>query len=131
MQVLGFTSVPDAGDKFLVAEEDRIARQIAERRQAWAATRSWPRPASGVSLEDWLEKSKVDSSNLILKGDGSGSVEALEDALLNIDVGAEVEMRIIDRGVGAITAERRQPRGCVRRGDHRLQRPAGRAGHAT
>ena len=56
-----------------------------------------------VSLEDWLEQSKVDTLNLILKGDGSGSVEALEDALMNIEVGDEVELRVIDRGVGAIT----------------------------
>jgi translation initiation factor IF-2 len=103
VQVLGFTSVPDAGDKFLVAEEDRIARQIAERRQAMGRNAQLAKARKRVSLEDWLEKSKVDTLNLILKGDGSGSVEALEDALLNIDVGAEVEIRIIDRGVGAIT----------------------------
>jgi translation initiation factor IF-2 len=103
VQVLGFTSVPAAGDKFLVAEEDRIARQIAERRQAMGRNAQLAKARKRVSLEDWLEKSKVDTLNLILKGDGSGSVEALEDALLNIDVGAEVDLRIIDRGVGAIT----------------------------
>ncbi|MGZ4593254.1 MAG: translation initiation factor IF-2 [Actinomycetes bacterium] len=103
VQVLGFTSVPDAGDKFLVAEEDRIARQIAEKRQAMDRNAALAKARKRVSLEDWLEKSKVDTLNLILKGDGSGSVEALEDALLNIDVGAEVDLRIIDRGVGAIT----------------------------
>jgi translation initiation factor IF-2 len=103
VQVLGFTSVPAAGDKFLVAEEDRIARQIAERRQAMGRNAQLAKARKRVSLEDWLEKSKVDTLNLILKGDGSGSVEALEDALLNIDVGAEVEIRVIDRGVGAIT----------------------------
>ena len=50
-----------------------------------------------------LAAGKVDTLNLILKGDVSGSVEALEDALLQIDVGDEVDLRIIDRGVGAIT----------------------------
>ena len=103
MQVLGFTSVPGAGDKFLVADEDRIARQIAEKRQAMERNAPLAKARKRVSLEDWLEKSKVDTLNLILKGDGSGSVEALEDALLNIDVGDEVELRVIDRGVGAIT----------------------------
>jgi translation initiation factor IF-2 len=103
VQVLGFTSVPDAGDKFLVAEEDRIARQIAEKRSAMDRNAALAKARKRISLEDWLEKSKVDTLNLILKGDGSGSVEALEDALLNIDVGAEVDLRIIDRGVGAIT----------------------------
>ena len=68
--------------------------------------RSWPSAASASSLEDFneaLEQGKVDTLNLILKGDVSGSVEALEDALLKIDVGDEVELRIIHRGVGAIT----------------------------
>ncbi len=103
VQVLGFTSVPGAGDKFLVADEDRIARQIAEKRQAMQRNAALAKARKRVSLEDWLEQSKVDTLNLILKGDGSGSVEALEDALLNIEVGDEVELRVIDRGVGAIT----------------------------
>ena len=50
-----------------------------------------------------MEQSKVTTLNLILKGDVSGSVEALEDALLQLDVGAEVDLRVIHRGVGAIT----------------------------
>jgi translation initiation factor IF-2 len=54
-------------------------------------------------LEDFLEKSKVTTLNLILKGDVSGSVEALEDALIQLDVGTEVDLRVIHRGVGAIT----------------------------
>ncbi len=103
VQVLGFTSVPGAGDKFLVADEDRIARQIAEKRQAMQRNATLAKARKRVSLEDWLEQSKVDTLNLILKGDGSGAVEALEDALLNIEVGEEVELRVIDRGVGAIT----------------------------
>jgi len=50
-----------------------------------------------------MEKGESQELNLILKGDVSGSVEALEDALSNIDVGDEVGIRVIDRGVGAIT----------------------------
>ena len=50
-----------------------------------------------------MEKGKSQELNLILKGDVSGSVEALEDALAKIDVGDEVSLRVIDRGVGAIT----------------------------
>jgi translation initiation factor IF-2 len=103
VQVLGFTSVPGAGDKFLVADEDRIARQIAEKRAAMQRNAALAKARKRVSLEDWLEQSKVDTLNLILKGDGSGAVEALEDALLGIEVGEEVALRVIDRGVGAIT----------------------------
>ncbi|RZS86954.1 translation initiation factor 2 (bIF-2) [Motilibacter rhizosphaerae] len=102
-QILGLTSVPGAGDTFLVATEDRVARQIAERRQAAERNAQLARARKRVSLEDFLEQSKVETLNLILKGDVSGSVEALEDALLQLDVGAEVDLRIIDRGVGAIT----------------------------
>ena len=104
--VLGLTSVPGAGDTFLVAPDDRTARQIAERREAASRAASLAKARKRVSLEDLneaLAAGKVDTLNLILKGDASGSVEALEDALLQIDVGEEVELRIIDRGVGAIT----------------------------
>jgi translation initiation factor IF-2 len=104
--VLGLTSVPGAGDTFLVAPDDRTARQIAERKEAASRAASLAKARKRISLEDLneaLAAGKVDTLNLILKGDASGSVEALEDALLQIDVGDEVDLRIIDRGVGAIT----------------------------
>ena len=103
VQVLGFTSVPNAGDTFLVAEDDRTARQIAEKRQAAERNAQLAKARKKVSLEDFMEQSKVSTLNLILKGDVSGSVEALEDALMQLDVGAEVDLRVIHRGVGAIT----------------------------
>jgi translation initiation factor IF-2 len=103
VQVLGFTSVPSAGDTFLVADEDRTARQIAEKRQAAERNAQLAKARMKVSLEDFMEQSKVSTLNLILKGDVSGSVEALEDALMQLDVGAEVDLRVIHRGVGAIT----------------------------
>jgi len=103
VQVLGFTSVPNAGDTFLVADEDRTARQIAEKRQAAERNAQLAKARKKVSLEDFMEKSKISTLNLILKGDVSGSVEALEDALMQLDVGAEVDLRVIHRGVGAIT----------------------------
>jgi translation initiation factor IF-2 len=103
VQVLGFTSVPSAGDNFIVAPDDRTARQIAEKRQAGERHAALAKARKKVSLEDFLEKSKVTTLNLILKGDVSGSVEALEDALVQLDVGSEVDLRVIHRGVGAIT----------------------------
>jgi translation initiation factor IF-2 len=103
VQVLGFTSVPSAGDSFMVAEDDRTARQIAEKRQLASRNASLAKARKKVSLEDFLEQSKVSTLNLILKGDVSGSVEALEDALVQLDVGTEVDLRVIHRGVGAIT----------------------------
>jgi len=103
VQVLGFTSVPSAGDSFIVAEDDRTARQIAEKRQLASRNASLAKARKKVSLEDFLEQPKVSTLNLILKGDVSGSVEALEDALVQLDVGTEVDLRVIHRGVGAIT----------------------------
>jgi len=106
VMVLGLTSVPGAGDTFLVAPDDRTARQIAERREAAQRAASLAKRRKRISLEDLneaLAAGKVDNLNLILKGDVSGSVEALEDALLKIDVGDDVDLRIIHRGVGAIT----------------------------
>jgi translation initiation factor IF-2 len=103
VQVLGFTSVPGAGDTFIVAEDDRTARQIAEKRQLAMRNALLAKARKKVSLEDFMEQSKISTLNLIIKGDVSGSVEALEDALMQLDVGSEVDLRVIHRGVGAIT----------------------------
>ncbi|MDO8307301.1 MAG: translation initiation factor IF-2 [Actinomycetota bacterium] len=106
VQVLGLTSVPGAGDSFLVVSEDRVARQIAQTRQARERNALLAKNRVKRSLEDFLEsleKGEVAELTLIIKGDVSGSVEALEDALLKIDIGDEVNLRVIHRGVGAIT----------------------------
>ena len=104
VQVIGFTSVPGAGDTFLVVDEDRVARQIADRRRARERNAELASRRKRVSLEDLDAALKeTNQLNLIIKGDNSGTVEALEDALMKIDVGEEVELRVIHRGVGAIT----------------------------
>ena len=106
VQVLGLQSVPRAGDTFVVAEDERQARQIAEKREAADRNALLAKTRKKLSLEDFtkaLEEGKVESLNLIIKGDVSGAVEALEDSLLKIDVGDSVQLRIIHRGVGAIT----------------------------
>jgi translation initiation factor IF-2 len=104
--VLGLTAVPGAGDNFMVVDDDRIARQIAEKREARERNAALAKRTGRRTLEDFMssmEKGETDELLLILKGDGSGSVEALEDSLAQIDVGEEVNLRVIDRGVGAIT----------------------------
>ncbi len=106
VQVLGFESVPGAGDNFLVVPEDRVARQIAEKRQARERNAQLAAQRGRPSLEDLFARIKEGQTtqlNLIIKGDVSGSVEAVEDALLKLDVGEEVGLRILHRGVGAIT----------------------------
>jgi len=106
VMVLGLTAVPGAGDNFLVVADDRVARQIAEKRDARERAAQLARSTGRRTLEDFLssmEKGETEELLLILKGDVSGSVEALEDALAKIDVGDDVRLRVIDRGVGAIT----------------------------
>jgi translation initiation factor IF-2 len=104
--VLGLTAVPGAGDNFLVVDDDRMARQIAEKREARERNALLAQRTGRRTLEDFMasmEKGETNELLLILKGDVSGSVEALEDSLVKIDVGDEVSLRVIDRGVGAIT----------------------------
>ncbi len=104
--VLGLTAVPGAGDNLMVVDDDRVARQIAERREARERNALLAQRTGRRTLEDFMtsmEKGESDELLLILKGDVSGSVEALEDALAGLDVGENVSLRVIDRGVGAIT----------------------------
>ncbi len=106
VQVQGLSSVPRAGDTFLVTEDDRTARQIAEKREAVERNALLAKSRKRISLEDFtraLEEGKVESLNLIIKGDVSGAVEALEESLLKIEVDDSVQLRIIHRGVGAVT----------------------------
>jgi translation initiation factor IF-2 len=104
VQVIGFTSVPGAGDNLLVVDEDRIARQIADRRSARKRNALAARSRKRISLDDLDAALKETSQlNLILKGDNAGTVEALEEALMGIQIDDEVELRVIDRGVGGIT----------------------------
>jgi translation initiation factor IF-2 len=104
--VLGLTAVPGAGDSMLVVDEDRTARQIAETRAHRERNAALAKARGRRTLEDFLralEKGETQELKLILKGDVAGSVEALEDALLKIELGDDVSLRILDRGVGAIT----------------------------
>ena len=106
VQVLGLTSVPGAGDNFLVVDDDRVARQIADKREARMRAAEQAKTSRRKTLDqlfEQLEKGETQELLLILKGDGAGSVEALEDALTKIEVSEEVSLRVIDRGVGAIT----------------------------
>ncbi len=106
--VLGLTAVPGAGDTFLAVTEDRIARQIAEQRQARERAAQQAAKRGRATLETLLERIKEGERTtlaLILKGDVSGSVEALEDALVKIDISEEVQLKIIHRGVGGVTQD--------------------------
>ena len=108
VQVLGLTAVPGAGDTFLSVSEDRTARQIAEQRSARDRAAQIANRGGRVTLENLLDRIKEGDRTtltLILKGDVSGSVEALEDALVKIEVDEEVQLKIIHRGVGGVTQD--------------------------
>ncbi len=107
VQVLGLNTVPRAGDTFLATEEERTARQIAEKREAADRNAQLAKRRKRVTLESFdaaVAEGKMDTLNLIIKGDVSGAVEALEESLMKIEAGGdEVQLRVIHRGVGAIT----------------------------
>jgi translation initiation factor IF-2 len=106
VQVLGMVGVPMAGDQFLVVEDSTEARDIAQRRERLDREAKSRRTTKGaVSLEDFMSQTgdtKVRSLNLLIKADQGGPAEALADALAHLS-NAEVQVEIIQRGVGAVT----------------------------
>jgi len=106
VQVQGLASVPMAGDVFLAADDDRMVRQIAEQRQARRRAAQQASRVSRTTLENLMDKiaeGERTTLSLIIKGDGAGSVEALEEALVALEIPEEVHLQVIHRGVGPIT----------------------------
>lgn len=104
VEVLGFSEVPQAGDIFVVVEDEKLARTIALRRQIRKREEEL-KTGSRVSLEDLFEhikEGRVKELGIIIKADVQGSVEALRQALERLNTG-EVKVNIIHGGVGAIT----------------------------
>ncbi|MDD9270330.1 translation initiation factor IF-2 [Paenibacillus sp. MAHUQ-63] len=104
VEITGLTDVPQAGDPFLVYEDERKARDIAERR-AIALRQSEMTANSRVTLDDLFKHIKdgeIKDLNVIIKGDVQGSVEALKSSLEKIEVEG-VRVKILHNGVGAIT----------------------------
>ncbi len=104
VQILGFSGAPDVGDRFIVLEDEREAREIAQKRQQIQREQNM-RKRKHVSLDDLSRRmalGELSYLNLIIKGDVAGSVEAISDALLKIS-NDEVAVSIIHSGVGAIT----------------------------
>ena len=104
VEVLGFTGVPEAGDRFYVLESDKDARTISETRQD--AYRNEQLGAnSHVSLENLfqqIQEGEIKELNVVLKGDVQGSVQAVAASLLELSTD-EVKINIIHQAVGGIT----------------------------
>ncbi|MEP0545788.1 MAG: translation initiation factor IF-2 [Rhodothermales bacterium] len=104
VQILGFSGAPQVGDRFVVLEDEREAREIAQKRQQIQREQTM-RKRKHVSLDDISRRmalGELTYLNLIIKGDVAGSVEAISDALLKIS-NDEVAVDIVHSGVGAIT----------------------------
>lgn len=103
VEIVGLSEVPLAGDLFQVVSDDRIARQVAEKRTV--KIKEATRHVQRVTLDDLfkqIQEGEVKDLNLILKGDVHGSVEALQEALYKLSL-EEVQIKIIHTGVGAIS----------------------------
>lgn len=103
VQILGFQTVPAAGDVFRVAPDEKTARDIAERRQAKAQSERTAQKA--MSLEDFMSsvaQGELKDLNVIIKGDVQGSVEALRGQLEKLR-NEEVQVKIVHSAVGAIS----------------------------
>ena len=104
VEVLGFTGVPEAGDKFYAIESDRDARTISETRQDQYRTQKLG-ANSHVSLENLfqqIQEGEIKELNVVLKGDVQGSVQAVASSLLELSAD-EVKINIIHQAVGGIT----------------------------
>jgi len=104
VQVIGLGEVPEAGDEFRVVEAERLARDVAERRQARERRKELAerRPTTLEEFTSAVEAGGRATLNVIIKADVSGSAEALDDALRKLALD-EVQVRVIQKGVGAIT----------------------------
>jgi len=104
VEVQGFSGVPDAGDSFIVVDEEKIARQVSVQRQD--KIRQLESASTGPgSLEDLLARmaeQEVKELNLIVKADVQGSVEAVKEALIGIPA-HDIKVKVIHSGVGGIT----------------------------
>jgi translation initiation factor IF-2 len=103
VEITGLTEVPQAGDRFIAFEDERKAREIAEKR-ANMQKQQERSASSRVTLDDLykhIKEGQMKELNVIIKADVQGSVEALRGSLEKINVEG-VRIRIIHTGVGAI-----------------------------
>ncbi len=109
VQILGLSEVADAGDDFIVAPSEKVAREVAQTREHWqrqASLGSAPHiAAGGARLEDvfrQIQAGETATLNLILKADVTGSLEALTESLKKLERD-DVKLNFVLRGVGGIT----------------------------
>ena len=104
VEITGLNEVPQAGDRFVVFEDEKTARQVGESRSMTAiqAQRSEKQRITLDNLFEQMSQGEVKELNLIVKADVQGTVEAMASSLMKIDVEG-VNVKIIHTGAGAIT----------------------------
>lgn len=105
VEILGLNMVPQAGDEFVVVDDEKKARAIAESRISRQRAEEDKQVVRSLSLEDLfnqIQEGEVQEFNLIIKGDTQGSVEAVKDSVDKMKVG-DISINVISTGVGAIT----------------------------
>lgn len=105
VEVLGFSSVPRAGDKFFVVKNEKIAKEIINRRIYNGRILEIAKSRRHITLEELSELSKqneIKSLKLILKAESNGSLDAIEQALKKIEED-KVKINIIHKAVGLIS----------------------------
>ncbi len=103
VQIVGFSMIPNAGDKFNVVESETVAKQIANKRMQLKRERDF-RTKNKISLENLYDKIKSGEAkelNIVIKADVDGSIEAIDDSLKKLS-NPEVKINIIHKGVGGI-----------------------------
>ncbi|HRY28700.1 MAG TPA: translation initiation factor IF-2 [Elusimicrobiota bacterium] len=105
VEILGFSTTPRAGDKFMVVASEREAREIAERRQAIAsdAAHSRRQHLTLEGLHDEVAAGKIKFLPIVLKADVQGSLEPVRDSLEKLAT-SEISLKIIHSGIGGINA---------------------------
>ncbi len=104
VEVIGFSGVPQAGDRFIVMEEERKARQVVEFRlnKQRSAELAAVKKITLEDLHSQIQEGMVKELNIVLKADVQGSAGAVADALMKLST-SEVKLKIIHSTVGAIT----------------------------
>jgi len=104
VEITGLNDVPQAGDRFVVFEDEKTARQVGETRamSAIQAQRSEKQRVTLDNLFEQMSQGEMKELNLIVKADVQGTVEAMAASLMKIDVEG-VNVKIIHTGAGAIT----------------------------
>ena len=103
-EILGFSGVPEAGEKFYVLSDEKMLKDIVDKRQAEERLRVLTAQPKHISLEELyaqIQQGEVKELNLVIKADVQGSLEAIKESLVKLET-EEVKLKILHSGIGII-----------------------------